>query len=117
METTASHSAPAVEEHRSWAELHRELLSRLSRKYVWWSTPGEMLETPDRIAVQVMNMGTFRDVQQLAAALGEDALRGLLTHAGAGQFAVRSWYYWHYRLGLAAEGAVPAMPVRRIPSI
>jgi hypothetical protein len=117
MEPTTTHPGPAIRERPPWAEQHRELLRGLSRKYIWWATPEEMLETPDRVAVQVMNMGTFRDVQQLAEALGEDVLREMLIHARAGQFAVRSWHYWHYRLGLAAAGAVPAMPVRHIPSI
>ena len=88
----------------------------MSRKYIWWASPEEMLEIPHRIAIQVMNMGSFRDVEKLVAALGDDVLRRLLRRAEAGQFAVRSWHYWHYRLGLAEPEQVPPMPVKHIPA-
>ncbi len=68
---------------------------------------------PERVVAQVMNIGDYADVQALAAALGDDVLRAVLADAQAGQFNDRSWAYWHYRLGLASEGNVPALPLRR----
>ena len=67
---------------------------------------------PERVVAQVMNIGDYADVQALAALLGDDALRAVLTNAQAGQFNERSWTYWHYRLNLASEGEVPDLPVR-----
>ena len=49
---------------------------------------------------QVMDIGDYLDVQELAKAVGEDALREVIVHAQAGQFNERSWAYWNYRLGL-----------------
>ncbi len=68
---------------------------------------------PERVIAQVMNIGDYADVQALATQVGDDMLRQVLAHAEAGQFTERSWAYWHYRLGLANVGQVPAMPARR----
>ncbi len=90
-----------------------EALAHLAAKYIWWKTPDEALETPERVLAQVMNIGDFDDVQQLASLVGMDALRNVIRHAQAGQFDHRSWAYWHYRLGLASVDQVPPMPQRR----
>ncbi len=49
-------------------------LTSLARKYVWWKTPAEALEMPERVIAQVMNMGDYADVQQLAHQVGDDVL-------------------------------------------
>ena len=90
-------------------------LTSLARKYVWWKTPIEALEMPERVIAQVMNLGDYEDVQQLAHQVGDDVLRDVIAHAQAGQFDPRSWAYWHYRLGLASVDQVPPMPSRRLP--
>lgn len=90
-----------------------EELQRFASKYVWWKSPQEAMAMPERVIAQVMNIGDYADVQLLAAQVGDDALRAVLSHAQAGQFSNRSWAYWHYRLGLAAVGQVPTPPVRR----
>ena len=90
-----------------------DVLKSLARKYVWWKTPDEACAMPERVIAQVMNLGDFEDVQLLASHVGDDVLRDVLVHAQAGQFNERSWHYWHYRLGLAEVGHVPALPVRR----
>lgn len=94
----------------------RPLLSQLAPRYVWWLTPAEALEYPQRVVAQVMNSGVFNDVAALSEALGESTLREVLQVAQAGQFDPPSWHYWHYRLGLAAPGAVPPVPQRKIPA-
>lgn len=93
--------------------IDRELLQRLATRYVWWKTPEEALAMPRRVIAQVMDIGDYADVQALAREAGDEVLREALTHAEAGQFSARSWAYWHYRLGLAEPGGVPALPVRR----
>jgi hypothetical protein len=90
------------------------LLKTLAAKYLWWMTPAEALKRPERIVVQVMNIGDFADVTAVLNAIGEDQAREFLTHAEAGQFSPRSWHYWHYRLGLAEPGCVPPLPIRRV---
>lgn len=93
--------------------IDRELLMRLATRYVWWKTPDEALATPRRVIAQVMNIGDYADVQALADQASDQLLRDVLAHAEAGQFNARSWAYWHYRLGLAQLGGVPAVPARR----
>lgn len=89
-----------------------EALKPLAAKYVWWRTPEEALAMPQRVIAQVMDIGDYFDVQRMARKIGDDALREALAQAQAGQFSPRSWHYWHYRLGLAAVGEVPALPRR-----
>jgi hypothetical protein len=91
-------------------------LRLLAARYVWWKTPDEAMEFPDRVAAQVMNLGTWDDLTAMIEAVGEDYLRGVLERAEAGQLDARSWHYWHYRLGLAEYGKrpVPPMPIRKI---
>jgi hypothetical protein len=93
--------------------IDREALKSLAGKYVWWKTPDEAVSMPLRVIAQVMNIGDYADVQALAAQVGDDVLRDVLSHAEAGQFNERSWAYWHYRLGLASVDQVPPLPVRR----
>lgn len=81
--------------------------------YIWWKTPQEALEYPDRIIAQVMNIGTYEDVCLLIKLVGEDTLLHVLQHAEAGQFSERSWAYWHYRLTDIGVDEVPPMPIRR----
>jgi hypothetical protein len=94
-------------------QLDREALKRFV-KYIWWKTPDEAVEMPERLVAQVMNIGDYSDVQAVAIQVGDAYLRDVLTHAAIGQFNERSWAYWHYRLGLATVGNVPAMPVRKL---
>ena len=82
-------------------------------KYIWWQTPEEAAQSPRRVMAQVMDLGTFADVRSLEVAAGPDALAEVIRQAEPGWFSPRSWHFWHRRLGLAAAGAVPAMPVRR----
>lgn len=90
------------------------VLRRLASKYIWWKTPDDALDMPERIIAQVMNIGDYADVQILANQVGDNMLRDVLTHAEIGQFNERSWAYWHYRLGLAQVDNVPPMPSRRL---
>lgn len=94
-------------------EISQESLKPLASKYIWWKTPEEAVDMPERVIAQVMNIGDYADVQSLVSQVGDEVLREVLTHAEAGQFNERSWTYWHYRLGLSSVDNVPALPVRR----
>lgn len=95
-------------------QIDREILEQFAAKYIWWKTPGEALQYPDRVIAQVMDIGDYDDVQKLVVQMGDEYLREVLARAEIGQFNARSWAYWHYRLGLATPGNVPPMPLRRI---
>ena len=89
------------------------VLKSFAKKYIWWKTPEDAVLYPRRIIAQVMNMGTFEDVQKLVQHMGVDILKDVIAHAEAGWFNERSWAYWHYRLDLAEVDQVPHLPVRR----
>lgn len=93
-------------------QLDRDALKPFATKYIWWKTPDEAIAMPQRVIAQVMNIGDFDDIQALAAQVGDDALRDVLSHAESGQFDERSWAYWHYRLGMAELDNVPPLPHR-----
>jgi hypothetical protein len=87
-------------------------LHAMAAKYIWWHTPEEAARRPGRVMAQVMDLGTFADVRVLEKAVGAEALAEVIRHAEPGWFSPRSWHFWHRRLGLARDGAVPALPVR-----
>jgi len=95
-------------------QLDTELLHRLASKYLWWKRPEDAALAPERVAAQVMNVGDYDDVQELASRAGDDYMRDVIAHAEIGQFNERSWAYWHYRLGLAKLGHVPPLPSRKL---
>ncbi len=90
-------------------------LRTLAARYVWWKTPDDAMLFPERVVAQVMNLGTWKDLELLTGAVSDETVRHVLQNAEAGQFDERSWHYWHYRLGLAVYGVepVPSMPVRK----
>jgi hypothetical protein len=91
-----------------------QILQKMAKKYIWWKAPDDAIAKPALVVAQVMNIGDFDDVRLLTGHVGESYLRDILQKAEAGQFNERSWTYWHYRLGLAEPGGVPALPVRKL---
>ena len=89
-------------------------LADLARRYVWWLPPEEALEYPQRVIASIMDMGTFEDIHELIAIVGEEALRQTLRSAEAGQFRPRSWSFWHYLLNGLADDTLPPLPVRKV---
>jgi hypothetical protein len=97
-----------------YSKMRDPRLLGLAKRYVWWLSPEEALEYPQRVIARVMDMGTFEDIHQLLSVAGEDSLREVLRNAEAGQFRPRSWSYWQYLLNGLADGALPPMPVRKV---
>ncbi|HIJ88366.1 MAG TPA: hypothetical protein HPP97_11910 [Desulfuromonadales bacterium] len=93
---------------------NNSLFKALAAKYIWWVKPEDVLKRPERVVIQVMNIGDFTDTVAVIESIGEERARELLTNAEAGQFSPRSWHYWHYRLGLAEVGNVAPLPKRRV---
>ncbi len=94
--------------------MDQELLKRLAAKYIWWKSPEDAVAYPHRIMAQVMNMGDFDDVCELTEAVGDAGLREVVCSAEAGEFNLRSWHYWHHRLGLSDGEKIPPLPQRRL---
>ncbi len=61
-----------------------------------------------------MNLGTYDDIRQLEAALGQAYLVDVMLHAEPGWFSDRSWEFWRGRLSYAiGVAAVPEKAPRR----
>ncbi len=94
------------------ATLDPVMAKTFARKYLWWASPEEAVRDHRRLVAQVMNLGTFEDVRYLEDRLGEDCLADIVRTASPGCFHEKSWNYWHHRLGIARDGAVPPLPQR-----
>ena len=105
------HPLHSLEQHRDDIS---SLLNHLASTYIWWKTPEEALRYPDLLLAQVMDIGTFEDIQNLVRLLGEERLASVLRHAEPGWFRPQSWAYWHYRLGLTQPSEnLPPEPRQR----
>lgn len=62
----------------------------------------------DDFLARVMTLGTLADVNTIEAIYGIDRLRTALRSASPSIFDIRSWHYWHHRLGLGDAGPLPA---------
>lgn len=99
------------------ADRHAEcsaVLAALAARLIWWESAEWAQRHPERVIAQVMDLGTFEDVQRLRAAVDDQRLRQVLSSAQAGWFSTRSWSYWHRKLNPQADGSVPELPSRRL---
>lgn len=91
-----------------------QILRTMAGRYVWWMPVDEAAKWPERVIAQVMYIGDWDDAMALVVAAGREAFISTLKNAEAGWMDHRSWNFWHLWLGLARDGEVPPMPVRRI---
>ena len=89
------------------------MIKRMASRYVWWQPPEVSVRDPRRVIAQVMDVGTFEDIQALVDAVGSDTLIPVLKQGRPGWFRPRSWAFWHTVLGLATAGRIPPIPSRR----
>ena len=98
-------TSPSPAEHR------REVLDGLARRYVWWRDPGG--PDDDVIIAQVMNLGTWDDIQRLEAVLTVTDLRDAMLKARAGWISPPSWSFWRGRLMAEGCADIPDTPPKR----
>lgn len=82
---------------------NEEQLRKIARALFWWQPPEVSLENPRRFLAQVMNLGTWDELQFVKKVYEWDAFKDALLHAEAGWFDPRSWAYWHAVFGLPEE--------------
>ena len=88
-------------------------LREMARRYVWDQTEAEALAAPERTIRWVMDLGVIEDALALEPRLGRARLIEILSTSPPGALRPRSWWFWHYRLGLAdAAHDPPPMPIR-----
>ncbi len=96
-------------------EKQKKFLLRAAKTYIWWKTPEEAFGFPRRIIAQVMDKGRWEDVCDLMQLYSKDDLRTVLLQSEKGEFSLKSWHFWHYRLGVCDIGQVPALHERQMP--
>ena len=90
-----------------------DFLQAMAYRYCW-DTPDPMIVAEDRIVRRVMDLGVLDDALALEPTLGRARLIEVLTTTSAGGMRPKSWWFWHYRLGLAdAAHDPPPMPARK----
>jgi hypothetical protein len=80
---------------------------RIASRVVWWDTPEQAVSRLDDFLGRVMTLGSLADVNAIEVIYGTDRLRSAIRLASAGIFDIRSWHYWHNRLGLGDAGPLP----------
>lgn len=65
---------------------------------------------PKVFLANVMNLGTWNDIQALRRLVGDGALREILRQAPVGYFGYRSWDYWHVKFDMLP---IPPLPQRQ----
>ena len=62
----------------------------------------------DDLLCRVMALGDLADANYIETVYGPHRLRTALTSAPPGVLDIRSWHYWHHRLGLGEAGPLPS---------
>lgn len=88
----------------------RPALLPVAEKVFWWGDPAEWLDDKIRFVAQVMTFGDWDDTILVSKLLGEAAFHQVLDDAPPGVFDIKSWTYWHLRLGRQ----VPPLPARKL---
>lgn len=88
-------------------------LRAMARLYCWDMALDDAVDRADRVIYRVMDLGVLDDILALERTFGRPRLADILEHMPPGAMRPRSWWFWHYRLGLAdADHDPPDMPVR-----
>lgn len=85
-----------------------EDLRTMAKSLIWWQESEVTLAMPERFLMQVMAIGTWKQVKTAAALYGWDAFKRALQAAEPGVFDKGSWGLWHNAFGLP----VPELPKR-----
>jgi hypothetical protein len=83
-------------------------LKLIAKSLMWWQEPEVSLARPARFLMQVMTLGTWKQVKTVGALFGWEAFKNALEQAEPGVFDKQSWALWHNAFGLSA----PELPKR-----
>jgi hypothetical protein len=90
-----------------------DLLRRFAQRYIWWQSPEESLRSPNRVLLQVMEIGEWDDCVAMITGLPNVRLVEALQDGTAGTLSPKSWNFWHLRLKVGAPGNPPPLPPAR----
>ncbi len=74
---------------------HHPIMDQLAKRYVWWQPIHWAYQHPLIFLSNVMNLGSWTDIQLLRQIITDDILIAVLKSSPAGQFSQRSWDFWH----------------------
>jgi hypothetical protein len=77
-----------------------EELNQIAKRLIWWQAPEVSLARVPRFLMQVMTLGSLREIETVRETFGAAALREALENAEPGVFDPKSWSYWHAVFGL-----------------
>ncbi len=86
-------------------------LNQLVKRYVWWETPDWAYAHPKVFLANIMNLGSWNDIQALRKVLGDEPLKITLQDAPIGYFNYRAWDYWHVKFNILP---IPPLPKREL---
>lgn len=89
------------------------LLRGLAVRYIWWQSPEESLKAPNRILLQVMEIGDWDDCVAMISGLPHARLVEALQEGTTGTLSPKSWNFWHLRLKVGTPGNPPPLPPAR----
>lgn len=81
----------------------------LASRYVWWESEDWALQHPVEFLSNIMDAGTWEDIQLVRKLINDDILKKILLAAPPGYFHPRSWDYWHLKLNVLP---IPELPKR-----
>ena len=90
-----------------------ELLDRLGPKYLWWDFVGDERQREVRVLAQVMDLGTYEDIQAVEQYWSPGDLARILSKAQPGWISDRSWSFWLGRLNGSVSTPIAPHPPRR----
>lgn len=82
-------------------------LREIAGQLVWWESPDDALQYPERLVARAMTYGTWDEVCFLQEVLGEEVFKAVFVDPPSGILDEASWAYWHRRLG---SGPIPPFP-------
>lgn len=78
-------------------------------RLIWWTDAASV--SPERLAAQVMVLGTWDDIGEARRRFGDGIFAKVLADPPRGLFDAKSWTFWHKKTGLVPVPPLPESPV------
>jgi hypothetical protein len=85
-------------------------MGRVGLERLFWWDADEAERSPQRIAAQVMALGTLEDICEVRKRFGPEIFEEVLSAPPRGLFDAKSWSFWHKKLGHREIPALPGQP-------
>ncbi len=85
-------------------------MERVGFERLFWWDADETERSPQRVAAQVMALGTLEDIRNLRDRFGPEIFEEVLSAPPCGVFDAKSWTFWHKKMGHREIPALPGQP-------